>query len=124
MTPSFPSLQPVGPYGYFVRNSCSFPAYLKFIDIWVIACVIIPFAVFILESIWELQRAKFETSAKSEAQNAQTGPKSSKGWIVEAKKPPNKILFRNSAKVIVPVATILFTFIYSVIAAYLYNKEV
>ena len=37
-------------------------AYLKLIDIWLIFCLVVPFVTFIVQILWELERAKREES--------------------------------------------------------------
>ena len=39
-------------------------AYLKLIDIWLIFCLIVPFITFIIQIVWELQRAKRDKNRK------------------------------------------------------------
>ena len=47
-------------YTMFQGVSQSLPktAYLKFIDYWLNFCLIVPFAVFLTETFWELRRAR------------------------------------------------------------------
>ena len=65
-----------------------------------------------------------ENVAKSnKAQSHPTPQQKPNRWASEAKKLPKKSWFRRVAQVFVPGMTILFTLIYSIMAAHYYNWD-
>jgi hypothetical protein len=79
-------------------------AYLKFIDVWVFFCLLVPFIVFLIEVAWELGKSKrksntFEVTPNSNAQ----------GWIFSP--PKNGIAIQNTVpyRAQVQIATIFVT---------------
>ena len=121
--------------------------YLKFIDVWLIFCVLVPFLVFIVETIWELKRAQNENVAqdqdqslsKSHAENQVLAKRRSQNqkmgkfgvfssaWAESqnGKFSPKKdaIPFRREMKIGITLVTIILTIIYCIFAAYFYIRN-
>ena len=88
-------------------------AYLKFIDVWLIFCLLVPFVVFIIQVFMKMEKPGKE--AKKPKKNGKL--KKRKQKIVDGKDCIRKfVLF------LVPFGTILFVFCYVLVAVYFYSN--
>jgi hypothetical protein len=85
-------------------------AYLKFIDIWLIFCLLIPFLVFVVQVFLKVD-FDFTTQTKN--------PKSAK----DLKLPASKHYLRKFMLIVIPFATILFVFCYVTVAISHHNNS-
>jgi hypothetical protein len=86
-------------------------AYLKFIDVWLIFCLLVPFVVFIVQVFMKMENPI--TESKKEVANGK--------WIDQQQKTVDfKDNIRKFALFFVPFATILFVFCYILVAVYFY----
>ena len=88
-------------------------AYLKFIDVWLLFCLIIPIAVFVVEVCWELHRVKrLAHSRKMKS----VGPKN----IIRITRPDvgQSLPFQRLAQIGFIFVSVVFVVSYSVVAAY------
>jgi hypothetical protein len=87
-------------------------AYLKFIDVWLLFCLTMPFVVFLTEVAWEMHINK---------QTGITGPQN--GWVGDAgfgKLAP--IPYKSVTRCLIISLTVLFILCYAVFAmAYFWN---
>jgi hypothetical protein len=93
-------------YTFYQSISLLIPqtAYLKFIDYWLIFCLLGPFLIFITECIWYLYQSKEE-----------------KGWMKDETKLSSIILnHKGLTRSIIVCATVLFIAIYSIVSICLY----
>jgi len=92
-------------------------AYLKFIDWWLIFCLVMPFVVFLIEIFWELYRYDQEEklTKNATAQNM---------WVDGEKKTDAvRIPYRGQVRLAIVMFTVLFIFGYAVVAmSYYYSN--
>ena len=71
-------------YTLFQSISANMPptAYLKFLDIWLIFCLIMPFIIFLIEVAWELSQQKQNNEVKSLHSNTQSFKAKSKIFLL------------------------------------------
>jgi hypothetical protein len=82
------------------------------------ACVVVPFVVFVVETVWELNRAKIE------AKRAAGSPASAgKAWAESGTGIPESsdIRFRRQVRVSIPALTVVFVVVYFIVAARFYS---
>ena len=105
----------LGVYCFFQSISFSVPrtTYLKFLDYWLIICLLVPSAVVLIQTKWYYEDLKT---------NSKTDPV--KAW--DDKKVRNQLsdsfLSRSKIRVLVPVLTLIGIIIYMIIAAVMYFK--
>ena len=104
-------------YTMYQGISASLPktAYLKFIDVWVFFCLLVPFIVFLIEVYWEL------AITKSQKKMLKAKKKSSVGWTVgkEMAVKFELIPFRRQVQFITIFLTLSFVLGYLGMAVYL-----
>jgi hypothetical protein len=88
-------------------------AYLKFIDVWLIFCLLVPFVVFIIQVFMKMEKPDKE--AKRQIKSGKLKKRRQK--IVDGKDCIRKI-----ALFLVPFCTVLFVFCYILVAIYFYSN--
>ena len=88
-------------------------AYLKFIDIWLIFCLLVPFVVFIIQVCMKMEKPDKE--AKRQIKSGKLIKRKQK--IVDGKD-----CIRKFALFLVPSCTVLFVFCYILVAIYFYTN--
>ena len=106
-------------YTFYQSISASIPktAYLKLIDIWLIYILIMPFTIFVVETIMFLETAK--------QKNLEPGcgkiPK--QGWVEKKSETQSKFQkFHKLVKIGIPMVSLVLTFIYFIHAVYIYKN--
>ena len=89
-----------------ISKTSPMTAYLKMIDLWLLFCLLIPFAIFMIEIIWFLKHKKLMASRE----NSRLRKKKKSGHD------------RRLVKTVVPAITILFVTGYFLSAIILLNK--
>ena len=103
-------------YTMYQSISQSLPqtAYLKFIDVWLIFCLLVPFVVFVAQVFLKIEMPRKVTS------------KQSKKWILTTKKEPkstfDKSKIRGYLIIFIPTLTLLFITCYFITAIYFYSN--
>ena len=83
-------------------------AYMKLVDYWLIFCLLVPFVIFIVESIWYLDQAK---------KKKRTG-KHDHGWVQQ--KLSHNVCQQKWIQIILPTFTIIFSIGFFVLAIHNY----
>lgn len=94
-------------------------AYVKFIDVWLLFCLITPFIVFLLQVYWEIYRYKMEDKLAEK--------KFSKNkWLCDESKIQSfRIPYQGKARVAIISLTVMFTLGYIAVAcAYYFNLNI
>ena len=81
------------------------------IDWWLLFCLIVPFAVFIIEIYWQHKH-----------NNLMQPFKRNNDWVDRNKRVVATKPFKKTGICIIPILTILFTIIYTIIAIVKYNS--
>ena len=89
-----------------ISKTSPMTAYLKMIDLWLLFCLFIPFAIFMIEIIWFLKHKKLMASREN----------------LRLKKKKKSSPDRRLVKTVVPAITILFVTGYFLSAIVLMNK--
>lgn len=104
-------------YTFYQSISLTIPktTYLKFIDYWLIFCLLVPFVIFLIETAWYLDESRLEKFKQ--------GHDVSLAWAEEEKgnKHYKKYFYRKTVKVLVPLITLFLTCIYIFIAFFIYK---
>ena len=104
-------------YTFFQSISFSLPktTYLKFLDYWLIFCLLVPSAVVLIQTKWYFE----DLIADRRAADA------GKAWDdkMMRRQASKSFVSRNRIRVILPVFTLVATFIYAIIAAILYVSQ-
>ena len=94
-----------------VSLSISQTAYIKMIDWWLLFCLIVPFAVFIIEIYWQHKHL-----------NLMHADSKNNRWVDRKNREVATKPFKKDGICIIPILTIVFTMIYIIIAIVLYNS--
>jgi hypothetical protein len=89
-------------------------AYLKFIDVWLIFCLLVPFVVFIIQVFLKMEKPILET--KRQIKTRKLVERTQKNVV-------GKDCIRKLVLFIVPFFTIFFVLCYSLVAVYFYCKH-
>ena len=91
-------------------------AYLKFIDLWLIFCLVMPFIVFLIEVFWELYRYSQEEMLAKKSATPQN-------WLNDKKKVDViKIPLKGLVRVVIISFTIVFILGYASVGIIYYNN--
>ena len=94
-----------------VSLSISQTAYIKMIDWWLLFCLIVPFAVFIMEIYWQHKHI-----------NLMHTDNKKNHWVDRNNREVATKPFKKVGICIIPILTIVFTMIYVIIAIVMYNS--
>jgi hypothetical protein len=88
-------------------------AYLKFIDVWLIFCLLVPFVVFIIQVFMKMEKPSKESNRQI---------KSGKWIETNQQKISGKGCIKRFALFMVPFSTVLFVCCYILVAVYFYSN--
>lgn len=92
-----------------ISISVTTTAYLKWLDIWLFYCLLMPFVIFMIEIVWLLQKNR----------ELNSGSGSGKGWVTDEKKLVRR---RNFCRFVTYAMNLVFIFVYVVVSIRMYNN--
>ena len=103
-------------YTLFQSISLTIPktAYLKFVDYWLIFCLLAPFFIFLIQNVWYLDHSRKKKLLKESNNGNGWTEKEDSGQLKEI------VLKKKTIRIVVPVVTIIFTCAYFITAICIY----